>query len=148
MSEEKKMNRFRISVPSESTQVLEWIANQSNLSYAFLCVIREWIAKNGTGNVFAQHIDLLPKRGRPSNALRETMNQMQGDSQQSDVFESVSVDKQRSDNNVQQTRQPVRSEPNYQQDDDIDDDGFFNFEQNQSSGNTVSKSIIDMMNGK
>lgn len=146
MSEEK-MSRFRVSVPKESTQVLEWIANQSNLSYAFLCVIREWIAKNGTGNVFAQHIDLLPKRGRPSNVLRETVNQMQNDNLQSDASEQAQPDKQMPNDDVKQQVLQKESEPERFQDDD-DDGDFFDFEQSQSSINTASKSIIDMMNGR
>lgn len=146
MSEEK-MSRFRVSVPKESTQVLEWIANQSNLSYAFLCVIREWIAKNGTGNVFAQHIDLLPKRGRPSNVLRETVNQMQNDNLQSDVSEQAQPDKQMPNDDVKQQVLQKEPEPERFQDDD-DDGDFFDFEQSQSSINTASKSIIDMMNGR
>lgn len=146
MSEEK-MSRFRVSVPKESTQVLEWIANQSNLSYAFLCVIREWIAKNGTSNVFAQHIDLLPKRGRPSNVLRETVNQMQNDNLQSDASEQAQPNKQMPNDDVKQRVLQKEPEPERFQDDD-DDGDFFDFEQSQSSINTASKSIIDMMNGR
>lgn len=146
MSEEK-MSRFRVSVPKESTQVLEWIANQSNLSYAFLCVIREWIAKNGTGNVFAQHIDLLPKRGRPSNVLRDTVNQMQNDNLQSDASEQAQPDKQMPNDDVKQQVLQKEPEPERFQDDD-DDGDFFDFEQSQSPVNTASKSIIDMMNGR
>lgn len=142
MSDEK-MNRFRVSVPKEATQVLEWIENQSNLSYAFLYIIRGWIAKNGTGNVFAQHIDLLPKRGRPSNVLKETVNQMQNDNLQSDIEQTASNDSER-----RQTLHTSSESEHFQIDEnDADDNDFFNFEQNQSPVNTASKSIIDMMNG-
>lgn len=144
---EKKMYRFRISVPEESEQIIEWCKNQSNTSYAFMCVIRDWIAKYGTGNVFAQHIDLLPKRGRPSNIVRESLNQQ---------VDTASEPSQRAnrptydvrDNNLASIQQPdIRNEPKLS-DDDFDDDGFFDFEQNVSNASgTSSQSILDMMNG-
>lgn len=146
MAEEKSC-RFRISIPKESEQILEWIRNQSNLSYAFMFIIRDWIAKYGTENVFAQHIERLPKRGRPSNVLKETVTQMQGDDLQESAFDSTHINGQALDDK-ERIHQSAGSEQMHQQDVVVDDDGFFDFEQSQNSGNMTSKSIIDMMNSR
>lgn len=128
-----KMSRFRVSVPKDATQVIDWVKNQSNLSYAFLCVIRAWIAQHGTGNVFAQPIG-ASKRGRPSNALKTAVEKMSDD---------VSEEKK---------EQPVADvEPvsKVLENEDTDDDSdFFDFEQSKPTNNNSSMSIIDMMNGR
>lgn len=128
-----KMSRFRVSVPKDATQVIDWVKNQSNLSYAFLCVIRAWIAQHGTGNVFAQPIG-ASKRGRPSNALKTAVEKMSDD-----VIE-------------EKKEQPVAdAEPvsKVSENEDTDDDSdFFDFEQSKPTNNNSSMSIIDMMNGR
>lgn len=128
-----KMSRFRVSVPKDATQVIDWVKNQSNLSYAFLCVIRAWIAQHGTGNVFAQPIG-ASKRGRPSNALKTAVEKMSDD-----VIE-------------EKKEQPVAdAEPvsKVLENEDTDDDSdFFDFEQSKPTNNNSSMSIIDMMNGR
>lgn len=127
------MSRFRVSVPKDATQVIDWVKNQSNLSYAFLCVIRAWIAQHGTGNVFAQPIG-ASKRGRPSNALKTAVEKMSDD-----VIE-------------EKKEQPVAdAEPvsKVSENEDTDDDSdFFDFEQSKPTNNNSSMSIIDMMNGR
>lgn len=128
-----KMSRFRVSVPKDATQVIDWVKNQSNLSYAFLCVIRAWIAQRGTGNVFAQPIG-ASKRGRPSNALKTAVEKM-------------------SDDGIEEKKeQPVAdAEPvsKVLENEDTDDDSdFFDFEQSKPTNNNSSMSIIDMMNGR
>lgn len=128
-----KMSRFRLSVPKDATQVIDWVKNQSNLSYAFLCVIRAWIAQHGTGNVFAQPIG-ASKRGRPLNALKTAVEKISDD-----VIE-------------EKKEQPVAdAEPvsKVLENEDTDDDSdFFDFEQSKPTNNNSSMSIIDMMNGR
>ncbi len=128
-----KMSRFRVSVPKDATQVIDWVKNQSNLSYAFLCVIRAWIAQHGTGNVFAQPIG-ASKRGRPSNALKTAVEKM-------------------SDDVIEEKKEPpvADAEPvsKVLENEDTDDDSdFFDFEQSKPTNNNSSMSIIDMMNGR
>lgn len=127
------MSRFRVSVPKDATQVIDWVKNQSNLSYAFLCVIRAWIAQYGTGNVFAQPIG-ASKRGRPSNALKTAVEKM-------------------SDDVIEEKKEPpvADAEPvsKVSENEDTDDDSdFFDFEQSKPTNNNSSMSIIDMMNGR
>lgn len=128
-----KMSRFRVSVPKDATQVIDWVKNQSNLSYAFLCVIRAWIAQHGTGNVFAQPIG-ASKRGRPSNALKTAVEKM-------------------SDDVIEEKKEPpvADAEPVskvLENEDTNDDSDFFDFEQSKPTNNNSSMSIIDMMNGR
>lgn len=127
------MSRFRLSVPKDATQVIDWVKNQSNLSYAFLCVIRAWIAQHGTGNVFAQPIG-ASKRGRPSNALKTAVEKMSDDVVEEKKEQPVA------------DAEPV-SKVSENEDTDNDSD-FFDFEQSKPTNNNSSMSIIDMMNGR
>lgn len=128
-----KMSRFRVSVPKDATQVIDWVKNQSNLSYAFLCVIRAWIAQHGTGNVFAQPIG-ASKRGRPSNALKTAVEKM-------------------SDDVIEEKKEPPVADAEHvskvlENEDTDNDSDFFDFEQSKPTNNNSSMSIIDMMNGR
>lgn len=144
---EKKMYRFRISVPEESEQIIEWCKNQSNTSYAFMCVIRDWIAKYGTGNVFAQHIDLSPKRGRPSNIVRESLSQQVDTMSESSRQVSYSDHTERN-NDLKSAQQFYEKNEPKLSDDGFDDEGFFDFEQSSpGTSGSSSQSILDMMNG-
>lgn len=129
-NDDEKTKRYRVSVPTESAQVIEWINNQSSLSYSFMAVVRDWISKNGTGNVFAQPVEVLPKRGRPTNAMRAAVNNI-NDSYQSSQSELNSFNKS-ADNHT---------------DDYVDDNGFFDYEQS-SDMNGQSSSIADILNGR
>lgn len=133
-----KMSRFRVSVPKDATQVIDWVKNQSNLSYAFLCVIRAWIAQHGTGNVFAQPIG-ASKRGRPSNALKTAVEKISDDAINDDVIE--------------EKKEPPAADAKpvskvLENEDTDDDSDFFDFEQRKPTNDNSSMSIIDMMNGR
>lgn len=67
--------RHRISVPLGDTAVLDWIHNQANLSYSLRLVIREYISRHGYGDVTCLDVSQMAKRGRPSNAARESFEQ-------------------------------------------------------------------------
>lgn len=59
------MIRQRISIPESDISVLEWINNQSNVSFSIRMMIKEYIEKYGYSDITCRKVDKQLKRGRP-----------------------------------------------------------------------------------
>jgi hypothetical protein len=133
--------RFRVSIPEEAEQLIEWFKNQSNISYAVMDVLRDYIAQNGTGNVFARRIESIQTRGRPKNELRNAVIDIDAPKdieQESPESMAADVSKQ-----TETKKSPKQLGPKKQQ--NLDDDGFFDFEKATGQGESAD-AIADMLN--
>jgi len=74
MSKVDNTNRFRISIPTADTAVIEWLKNQTNISFSLRVLIKEAIAQDGYIDVTCRADSSMgqPKRaGRPPKKLAE-----------------------------------------------------------------------------
>lgn len=51
------IHRYRLAVPDADTQVMTWVATQSNLSLSLRLLIRQAIAEQGYTDIFARAMD-------------------------------------------------------------------------------------------
>ncbi len=76
MANEGSSSRYRFSVPAGDAAVLDWIKNQDNLSYSLRLVIRDYIQRHGYGDATCLDVAHQAKRGRPSNAARDSFDRV------------------------------------------------------------------------
>ncbi|MCL2386890.1 MAG: hypothetical protein FWC89_04980 [Defluviitaleaceae bacterium] len=68
MSKDEDNNkRFRISIPTADTAVLEWLKNQTNVSFSLRVLIKDAIAQDGYMDVTCR---ANPSMGKPRRAGR------------------------------------------------------------------------------
>lgn len=67
MSEQNdpKESRRRIRVPAKDRTVNAWMDDQDDLSASLRLVVRDYIRRNGMGDVMCQPVVQEPRRGRP-----------------------------------------------------------------------------------
>ncbi|MFJ6484226.1 MULTISPECIES: hypothetical protein [unclassified Streptomyces] len=57
--------KVRWTVPAADTSVIEWLAQQENISQSLRLLIRESIQRDGYVDVYYKPVEQLPRRGRP-----------------------------------------------------------------------------------
>lgn len=68
--------RYRLTVPEEDKTVQKFLDCQGNYSISIRMLIRNYISKHGYTDVTCLDVDVVPKRGRPSNAELELRRAM------------------------------------------------------------------------
>lgn len=71
MAKQDPKQRFRFDVPSQDTSVLEWMKAQAHPSMSLRMLIKEDAARNGFTDVTCRSVDPAPKRGRPSESVKQ-----------------------------------------------------------------------------
>ena len=88
----QSMDRFRVSVPSNDKTVIEWIANQANLSYSFRVLVKEYVREHGLTD--ATCMEIVPggrRRGRPRKDLTDVVSAAQ-EAYEDDVVDEEEIE--------------------------------------------------------
>lgn len=63
----KETIRYRFTVPAEDTSIVDWCAQQYNLSASLRALVKAYIEAEGFSDPTCGAVTQLPKRGRPTN---------------------------------------------------------------------------------
>lgn len=118
------MSRYRFSVPVQDTMVHDWVHSQSNLSFSLRVLIKAFVNEYGNQDATCLELGSAPKkRGRPSNSMKQQLEQMSEKGEPVIERESAPVEKEEPAQPVQQAKPPEKT---VQTPTEVktDDDGF------------------------
>ena len=120
----KETIRYRFTVPTDDTSIVDWCAEQYNLSASLRALVKAYIEEHGFTDPTCGVVSQLPRRGRPTNTeleLKEREEQRIREAAkellrtQGDVVYNEPVERSQS----QPTHQSVRGEDGFVDPDDL-----------------------------
>lgn len=67
----KETIRYRFTVPTDDTSIVDWCAEQYNLSASLRTLVKAYVEEHGFTDPTCGVVSQLPRRGRPTNTELE-----------------------------------------------------------------------------